>query len=204
MAAVFSMLISLIGNTGIGKTTLAQKLVRQGNFALALEQHNERPFQALAKTNTRYALANQMDYLLLRAEQETTSRKSAQTTLLDGGLEQDFYGFTRLFAARAMLTPAEFDLCRRLYRQIRACLPLPDLFIALEAPLEVIRARLIARGRINLTRPDDVSLLQTYLNEWLMTLPPERLLRLDVSQATPTYDEILPDLLAEIRARLKE
>jgi len=37
-----------------------------------------------------------------------------------------------------------------------------------------------------------------------MTLPPERLLRLDVSQATPTYDEILPDLLAEIRARLKE
>lgn len=51
--------------------------------------------------------------LLLRAEQERELRRAAEAGLLDGGREQDFYGFTRLFYARSLLSEAEFDLCRR-------------------------------------------------------------------------------------------
>ncbi len=197
-----SPLISLIGSSGVGKTTLARALAKSGDFALALEEHAERPFQALLAADTRYALANQVDYLLLRAEQEASLRQAGKVAVLDGGLDMDYHVFTRLFAARGLLPPEEAELCRRLYALAREFLPAPELFILLEAPPELIRARLSRRQRINIARPADLPLIEHFLNDWLSGLTPERLLRLDVSSAAPDYAELLPGLLGEIRARL--
>ena len=63
-------LISIVGASGVGKTTFVNTLAKTGKFATAFEQHAERPFQSLFKQDNKYALANQMDYLLLRAEQD--------------------------------------------------------------------------------------------------------------------------------------
>ena len=60
-------LITIVGASGVGKTALVQALGRTGMFSTAYEQHVERPFQSLFKPDSRYALANQIDYLLLRA-----------------------------------------------------------------------------------------------------------------------------------------
>jgi deoxyadenosine/deoxycytidine kinase len=54
-------LISIIGASGVGKTALVEALSKTGKFATAFEQHAERPFQALFKNDSRYALANQID-----------------------------------------------------------------------------------------------------------------------------------------------
>jgi deoxyadenosine/deoxycytidine kinase len=195
-------IIVLTGNTGVGKTTLARVLSKSAGFNLALEQHSERPFQALFKFDPRYALPNQVDYLLLRAEQERILRQSPQVGLVDGGLDQDFHGFTRLFHARGLLTDAEFDLCRRFYTFCRAELPPPDLVIHLTANVDVLRTRLARRERINVATPEDLTLLASFLDDWLVSLPPERVLRLDVSSASLSYAEIVPGLLSQIRARL--
>ena len=195
-------LIALIGNTGIGKTSLARALAQTGEFDLRLEQHSTRPFQTLFKLDTRFALANQIDYLLLRAEQERMIRQTPQVGLIDGGLDQDFHGFTRLFHTRAMINDAEYELCNRLYNFIRSQLPLPDLIIHLTASDQVIRERLATRDRINIAGLADIELLDTYLKEWLFSLNPEQVLHLDISSASASYQEITPGLRSQIRERL--
>ncbi len=101
-------LIEIVGASGVGKTTLVNALSHKAQFATAYEGHAERPFQALfagsasgkGRHDKRYGLANQMDYLLLRAEQERKLRASPLNGLMDGGLDLDYHGFTRLFHAR--------------------------------------------------------------------------------------------------------
>src|SRR5512147_2718429 len=114
-----SKLITIVGASGVGKTALVKAISKREGFITAYEQHSERPFQTLFKNDRRYALANQIDYFLLRAEQERTLRASPQIGIMDGGLDLDFHGFTRLFLSRGLLSEPEYDLCRRLYAFIR-------------------------------------------------------------------------------------
>lgn len=174
-------LVEVVGASGVGKTTLVNALSRKARFATAFEGHAERPFQALFKQDKQFGLANQMDYLLLRAEQEKKLRLSPLIGLMDGGLDLDYHGFTRLFHARGELSNSEFDLCRRFYELTRSLLPPPDLIIQLIAREEIIRTRLATRQRINIASAEDTALFNQFLGEWLETVPAERLLRLDVS-----------------------
>ena len=191
-------LITIVGSSGIGKTSLVHALAQAGDFATALEQHEERPFQALFKQDLHYGLANQVDYFLLRAEQERTLRAAPQIGLIDGGLDLDFHGFTRLFHARGLLTKPERDLCRRLYETLRALMPLPELIVRLRADRETVAGRLSTRDRINIASAEDTTLFESFLDEWLAGLPSQQILEIDVTNETLDYkrsiDKIAPRL----------
>jgi deoxyadenosine/deoxycytidine kinase len=191
-------IITIVGNTGVGKTTLARALANAGGFNLGIEQHDTRPFQALFKKDARYALANQIDYLLLRIEQERLLRQMPQAGLVDGGLEQDFHGFTRLFHARGLLGEPEYEICQRLYKIFRAAFPAPELIIHLVAGEEKLIQRLAARDRINIAGINDLITLDSFLNEWLATLPSQNVIQLDVSNLSVSYLEVIPMLLNQI------
>ena len=191
-------LIAVVGASGVGKTSLVNALAKARHFAVAYEQHAERPFQALFKRDARYALANQLDYLLYRAEQEKELCASSQMGLVDGGLDLDFHGFTRLFHARGLLTDSEFDLCRRFYELARDLLPPPALIVHLVAREDIIRQRLELRERINIASAEDTALFTSFLDEWLATIPSSKLLRLDVSDESPGYDQSLKRILARV------
>ncbi len=184
-----SKLVAVVAASGVGKTSLVQALNQAGNFAVAYEQHTERPFQALFKEDKRYGLANQVDYMLLRLEQERELRASPLTGLIDGGLDLDYHGYTRLFHARGLLSEAEFDLCSRFYELMRQLLPPPDLVVHISSSEEVIRKRLEGRQRINIASAEDTALFNSFLDEWLAAIPAEGLLRLDVSLETIRYSK---------------
>jgi deoxyadenosine/deoxycytidine kinase len=188
-------LIVVVGSTGVGKTALVRALSKKGPFIVGLEEHAQRPFQSIFKTDARYALANQLDYLLFRAEQEHILRQSTKIGLMDGGLEMDFHGFTRLFHARLLLTDSEYNLCKRLFEFVRLHQPAPDLIIHLTAGPEIVAQRLAIRKRINIAAREDILLLDSFLEEWLSSLHPDQILRLDVSQSDFGYQRLLPSLL---------
>lgn len=194
-------LIAIVGASGVGKTTFVEELSKTGQFATAFEQHVERPFQALFKADQKFALANQMDYLLLRAEQERELRHAAQMGLIDGGLDLDFHGFTRLFLSRGLLTQPEYDLCSRLYDFIRITLPLPDLIVRLVADPETVAGRLSTRDRINIARAEDTTLFESYLDEWLANIPSEQVLTLDVTHESYTYSRSTQLLMENLQTR---
>ncbi len=192
-------LIAIVGASGVGKTTLAKVLSERGGLELALEQHDERPFQTLFKQDSKFALVNQLDYLLYRAEQEQRLRKLDKPAVMDGGLDLDFHGFTRLFHARGWLSDEEFNLCRRFYLLTRDLLPPPDLVIALSASAQTIRERLATRDRINIASCDDAELINKFLNEWQKSLEPAKILRLDVSHEPPDYNQSVQTILDRIK-----
>ncbi len=191
-------LISIVGVSGVGKTALVQALGKTDKFTIAYEQHAERPFQALFQQDPRYALANQIDYLLLRAEQEQRLRASPQLGLIDGGLDLDFHGFTRLFRSRGLLSDPEYHLCRRVYAFIRQTLPYPELIVRLYADEKTVASRLATRDRINIARAEDTALFNSYLDEWLASVPPNQLLELNVSQETLKYEQSVKTILENI------
>ncbi len=188
-------LITIIGPSGVGKTTLAQALCAKHEFAIAYEQHTERPFQALFKQDPKYALANQLDYLLFRAEQERELRNTHKPALMDGGLDLDFHGFTRLFHLRGWLTDEEFNLCRRFYEHTRTLLPPPELIIVLSASEETVSARLAARNRINIASSKDAQDFDRFVKEWLASIPKNKILALDVSNEDKDYSKSVPLIL---------
>lgn len=194
-----SKLITIIGPSGIGKTSLVYALAKTGQFTTAFEQHEERPFQKLAKHDLKYIFANQMDYLILRVEQEKELRASSKIGLMDGGLDLDFHGFTRLFLNRNLLSQKEFDLCRRFYFLTRELLPMPELIVRLKTDEETVAGRLSRRRRINIANASDTALFNSYMDEWLTTVPSYQVLELDVSQETLQYSRSVSIILDTIK-----
>lgn len=190
-----SKLIAIVGASGVGKTALVRALAKAHPFETAYEEHAERPFQALFKHDRRYALANQIDYLLRCGEQEKQLRLSSGLGLMDGGLDLDFHGFTRLFYSQGSITDSEFDLCRRVYQVLREALPPPELFVRLCADEKTIVRRYSTRERINIVSPADTALFNSFLDEWLASIPSEQVLALDVSDETVDYERSVKIIL---------
>jgi deoxyadenosine/deoxycytidine kinase len=193
-------LITVVGNSGVGKTALTRALCRLAPLTSGLEQHEERPFHlCFATQRRRYALPNQIDYLILRAEQERQIRENPQDGVQDGGLDLDFYVFTRLFYRRGYLDEAEYQLCQRAHRMLRDLLGPPDVTVYLQAPLEVIVKRFAARERdVEIAALADLQAMGKLLDEWLGRENAFPVIHVDASVHDPDYACIGEQVIQQI------
>jgi deoxyguanosine kinase len=133
------------GPIGVGKTTLARRLAESFGSELLLEGAEENPFLERFYEDPRHgALPTQMFFLFQRARQIQQLRQGdmfAPVRVADFMLAKD-----RLFA-ELTLDLDELRLYQQTYDHLTLDAPLPDLVVYLQAPVEVLHARIAKRSR---------------------------------------------------------
>lgn len=195
-------IITIVGNLGAGKTTLARLLCAQGGFIPCWEKPEERPFQAAFTADPpRWALANQLDFFLYRCQQEVDARQRPEITVFDGGLDQDYHIFTHLLFAKGCLPSAELAVCTRFYAFARAVLPPPDLVVYLPVDIPTLLARRATRQRHTVDQSFDArefELIQGLLEAWLDSHTASPVLRLAGQHALHEHPQALQTLASQV------
>ncbi len=148
------MLIAVSGMVGTGKTTLGRALARYFGFAVSVESTgDENPWLALFYGGDdgmrRNALHLQLFFLAKRMESLRRMRGEDADWIIDRTWYEDAEIFARGHYEQGLISPLEFDLYQRLYRELTsapAARP-PNLMIYLHGPLDSIVGRIHRRGR---------------------------------------------------------
>lgn len=158
--------ITIEGNIGAGKTTLAQILSKHFNAKLVLEEFADNPFLSKFFENPQqYAFPVELFFMAERYKQlkDMTSTKDLfqSVTISD-------YLFTKcLLFAKVNLSEEEFRLYQKLFNIIYQQLVFPDILIYLHAPVQKLQENIKKRNRIyEQSIPDEYlfNLQETYTN----------------------------------------
>lgn len=140
--------VALEGVIGVGKITLARRLAAHWGARLVQEQPAENPY--LAKyyalgpgRGNPLALQTQLSFLFQRIEQQ---RELSQPGMFEQGVVSDFLFAKDALFATLTLDDDDLALYRQVYRRLSGHVPQPDLVIWLQAPLDVLMARVRRRG----------------------------------------------------------
>lgn len=132
------------GPIGVGKTTLARQLAATFNTDLMLELPAENPFLAkFYQDRKNAALPTQLYFLFQRAKQMQGLMQADMfrpVHVADYLLQKD-----RLFA-QINLDKDELALYEQVYNQLSIDIPVPDLVIYLQAPIDTLMQRINKRG----------------------------------------------------------
>jgi deoxyguanosine kinase len=138
--------IAIEGNIGTGKTTFCEKLLRDNNCRLILEQFTDNPFLPLFYDNPeRYAFPVELFFMTERHKQlqEAFANTDMFTPL---SISDYFFIKTRLFA-KNNLKDEEFRLFYRLFEVLNATFPKPELLVYLHRSVDNLLANIKKRGR---------------------------------------------------------
>ncbi|MFV0605675.1 MAG: deoxynucleoside kinase [Niabella sp.] len=175
--------ITIEGNIGAGKTTLATQLSKHFNARLVLEEFADNPFlPKFYEKPEQYAFPLELFFMAERYKQlqELLLQKSMfqQLTISD-------YLFTKsLLFAKVTLSEDEYKLYQRLFEIIQQNLIQPEILIYLHAPVSKLQQNIKKRQRLyEQSIPDEYlqNIQNTYL-QYLKQFPVPTLL-IDASNA---------------------
>ena len=132
------------GPIGVGKTSLARRLAHTYEATLLLEQAAENPFLERFYRNPRAAAFPAQLYFLFQRTQQQQGLN--QSDLFSPVRVADYLMAKDQLFARVTLDEAEFALYEQVYAKLGVLAAKPDLVIYLQAPVDVLLARIARRG----------------------------------------------------------
>jgi len=138
--------ISIEGNIGAGKTTLATRLAEEFNARLILEQFEDNSFlPKFYEDPDRYAFPLELSFLADRYQQLKNQLSSHD--MFHPLTIADYFIHKSLIFARKTLNDQEFTLYSRLFAIIDNVLPKPDLLVYLYLDIGRLQQNIRKRGR---------------------------------------------------------
>ena len=134
------------GNIGTGKSTLAQLISKDFNARLVLETFADNPFlPKFYDDKERFAFPLELSFL---AERYKQLKKDFDTGDLFHELTlADYHFFKSLIFAAKTLPEDEFRLYRQIFDIIYGMTPVPDLYVYLHRPTNILLNQIRQRGR---------------------------------------------------------
>jgi len=138
--------ISIEGNIGAGKTTLASKIANDYNAKLILEQFEENSFlPKFYKEPDKYAFPLELSFLAERYEQ--LKHQLSTRDLFKSFTVSDYFINKSFIFARKNLPEDTFSLYKKLFEIISESLPKPDLLVYLYLSIDNLLKNIQSRGR---------------------------------------------------------
>lgn len=153
--------ITIEGNIGAGKTTLAHMLAQHFNAKLILEEFADNPFlPKFYEKPQQYAFPLELFFM---AERYKQLKDMLQTQDLFSNLVISDYLFVKsLLFAKINLLEEEYNLYQKLFDIINPQLVQPDLLIFLNAPVTQLQANIKKRNRSYEQQIEDDYLLRVH------------------------------------------
>lgn len=200
--------ITIIGNTGSGKSTIAAVLAEELDAPLlpADELFKTNPFFQLAvKNRKRWSLASDIWFLLEREKllQDSNDSGAQKPVIIDSGLAMSWvYAHSRV--ASQHFTADEWELYQQLFEKVSSNLSLDPFYIYLRANTDQLLQNIKERGRDYELRNYSTEYLQCLnqsLEVFISTLPKKQLLIINVTDR-PEQQLILKKILTALTKEL--
>jgi 2-amino-4-hydroxy-6-hydroxymethyldihydropteridine diphosphokinase len=138
--------ISIEGNIGSGKTSLATLLAERIDAQLILERFEDNDFlPRFYEDPAQFAFTLEMSFLTDRYQQMKEAFKAGN--LFPTSVVSDYFIDKSYVFARQNLNREEFRLFSRMFDILAALLPKPDLVVFLHNELESLKKNILKRGR---------------------------------------------------------
>lgn len=190
--ALFTSLefITIEGNIGAGKTSLATRISYDFNAKLILERFAENPFlPSFYKDQSRYAFPLEMSFLADRYQQFTDDTN--QFDLFKSFMISDYDIFKSLIFAKVTLQKEEYELYRKIFNFMYKEVRKPKIYVYLYQTTERLLEQIKNRGR-DYEQGIEGEYLERinrgYL-DFLKTYPKENQLIIDVSKLDFVHQE---------------
>ncbi len=138
--------ISIEGNIGAGKTSLAKMLAEDMNTKLILEQFEDNSFlPKFYKDPEKYAFPLELSFLAERYQQ--LKEHLSTSDLFQPTIIADYFIDKSVIFAKSTLQTDEFTLYSKLFNIISSSLPKPDLLVYLFVNINRLQTNIHKRGR---------------------------------------------------------
>lgn len=138
--------ISIEGNIGSGKTSLATRMAEDFNAQLVLEQFADNPFlDSFYQEPKKYAFLLEMSFLADRHQQFTSNLEA-----LDASkqlLISDYHILKSLIFAKITLSEVSMRLYEQFFTLLHEAMPKPDLYVFLHQNTDRLLQNIHKRGR---------------------------------------------------------